>query len=393
MENEQQQLPVQQKDEFPEYSDIERTKALFEYEMTEVLLGFKKEAVRFKRRDVSEYLDMELPQAGVDYTSPDISLKGIEYSETDSIPPLDVSVNTPQSLKAGTSEFTDINAIKLRPIISSKPEIIPVSGEMNIPQIEDIFSNIENAELSAVRLNLPETQSIKIEYDNNSISALSEGVPAVTVPEIKLQQSEKPAITVPQTSAHKVQFNAGALSVNGDVLLTEIPSVEVDVGKLSVGNIGQIGIQVSFPPQEKNDLSVSFEKISVEDLLSETDIQAEVPGICSVDADITPYYIQTADISVPAVDAYGLSYDIQPVPVSKTTAAADVSVLEISREAFDINAVKEFDINVSVPRAEPPVFSSVSDIETAAVDYPDIPEKPDFSDYYSDILDSIKTEI
>ena len=72
-----------------EQSSLERAKALFEYEMTEVLLNFRQEAATMKGRDSSEYLSMEVPSAGVEYAAPAVALEGIGYEDKDTRVTLD----------------------------------------------------------------------------------------------------------------------------------------------------------------------------------------------------------------------------------------------------------------------------------------------------------------
>ena len=59
-----------------ELTSIERAKALFEYEMTEVLLNFKNEVRAVKDSPAAEYINMEVPKSGVAYDAPDIAVEG-----------------------------------------------------------------------------------------------------------------------------------------------------------------------------------------------------------------------------------------------------------------------------------------------------------------------------
>lgn len=308
MENKEQQLPVEQNEQ--ELADIERARELFEYEMTEVLLNFQSEVKSMKRRDVSEYLDMELPKAGIDYTAPEIGVKGIDYT--------DEGINL------------SLNGQKL----SAQP-FQPVSGEI--------------AEVPAVSV------------DTAAMPSLTVTKPPLTVEEMPVFDGNVFAAGIQKKVAVQ-QPDAAAWA---------IPDVKMQTAVLAAGKVNQpqIALTVSQPgavsvPLMPKPAAVSFPAVEVPSDMNRT---VSLPVLSEV------------TLSSEGMDGVTVP-DASP---AKVTAVTAVSV-EIKKPD---NLVPMQDSPVVAMPELPPVKAA----EAAA--YPAIPEKPDFSMYYTDIMQSLKAEI
>ena len=94
MDNNKDIMPEQNAAEQPaekqEMTSLDRAKELFEYEMTEVLLNFKSEVSTMRGKAEPDYINREVPKAGVAYEAPDIAVEGIDYTESNT----DIALDT-----------------------------------------------------------------------------------------------------------------------------------------------------------------------------------------------------------------------------------------------------------------------------------------------------------
>ena len=101
MENNEMSMPAEVK-----LADIEEKKEQFEHEMTQVMLAFKNEAKNLKAKDVSEYLEMDIGKAGVEFNPSEFEVKGVNAASAPEIKEIMPA--------EGTNEISlSINAVEL----------------------------------------------------------------------------------------------------------------------------------------------------------------------------------------------------------------------------------------------------------------------------------------
>ena len=353
MENNEQQLPVQQNEDLLEFSDAEKIKELFEYEMTEVLLGFKKEAVRFKRKDVSEYLDMDLPQTGIEYASPEIELNGIEYSETEKIAPFSVSVKETPSSEGNVPE---------------------------IPKVPDVRLDVSVSHISADDLvytgaNVPHTEKPDIHFAGNIDfilpDSLTDTVNAdirVSDIETKISDTKNPPVNIPEIHSFGEIYSSRYNNTGVKDFEHEIPSANINTDHISAGKVSEKEIRTDIP-------------------------STEITGIVFAAEDIRLHETALTGIDMPHDTGIKNCFDLPTVSDDRSFPDIDADTADINSDILSAGTAEAPAISISVPLAKPFVFPVFSQIKTAEADYPDIPGKPDFSDYYSGIIESVRSEI
>ncbi len=395
MENEEQKLPVKQNESTHGSKDIDRIKELFEYEMTEVLLGFKREAVRFKRKDVSQYLDMELPPAGVDYVSSETELDSVDYNEAKPIEPIDLSITAPEITKTDMPDIPKLSEISTD--IKATVPYVSVAV-MDVPQNAAVSCS-EQVTVLPVTTDIPHVPDAAVDLSKINDCTLPDKLiekalieSRVIVPQIETSRPEIPSLSVPETDKYRVEADIVPVDMKVSMSASEINSSEIDSGKLTVGSVNVSGGQVSFPFSGKSELSFDFDGgFSDDDIIQKGIVFKPVQNL-NFSHEIMPYGKISADTNVPLPEHYGVNYDTEPVVVDKVQTLANIKEIDVKKDLFSAAEVNLSGVSISVPEVVPVGFPSFLDVEIAPPDYPEIPEKPDFSDWYSDILESAGKE-
>ncbi len=440
MDNKEQELSLQQQEELLKYSDPERVKELFEYEMTQVLLGFKEEKVRFSRRDVSEYIDMELPDADVQYSTPDIELKGIEYENAEELKPLEngipevkitdtvipgaqaakISINTdmPDNIELA-APIVNAADLKSRSVTFTAAEVELVSSfGISTPQAPCFDQGCFEIAAPVLNAKLKEPKAVlKVEVPEADIETgkLCAGKAELSA---SLELSDMKAISEqtqikPYTAAEPVIINKPDIDVSGlenkvqtiglrPVTEREPVKIEykdapvIDREKFEINDTGTAEIKIS---------SFEIQTVSISDIpepvLGKVDVH-EVPEYAgsfdlSLDTDAVGAVIN-AGIEVPSAFAdeedfdYSekMRFELKPGRVECPAVPEAVKTFEYKPDGLPEIAVRPEGFT-GIP-ACPDISDYFVDIipcERAKIEYPDIPECPDFSKYYDDILDSI----
>ena len=388
MENKEQQLPVDQNEKDPVSSENDRIRELFEYEMTEVLLGFKREAVRFKRKDVSEYLDMELPPAGVDYTSTDIALEVCDYSEAEAITQTDMDLSSPE---IAAVVFPDCpGSAKVSYTVKAEDSVISVK----VPEIKEYisFPQSDNVKPDPVSVAFPDIPDTKVKLREEKTFALPESLIdkafseiQVFVPQTEARQSELSA------EKHRAGYDIDSVGQEISVSGPEIPFGKIDNSKITVGSVSVSAGQVYFPFAEKSELSFDIEDAFSGVESTQKDMVFSQVHNMNLSYEMIPSAEIPDEIIFPFSGHYAVDYDIGS-DVPDELPGADIRVGTISIGSLFAANADLSGIRISVPEAEPVVIPAFSDVEIAPPDYPEIPEKPDFSMYYADILESVSSE-
>lgn len=351
MEDFVQQIPVQQSEE-PDFEALElqtmeKTKLLFEYEMTSVLLNFRNEVKNLKGKDVSEYLDMEVPKASVDFTAPDIQLESVGFTQI------------PGRISFDTTASADIKASVN---ISELPEIHSVSVGMSCGDVSALpLKTIDGVNIPTV--SVPDISGCAAAVTEKTVAA---AVPEKMVfsPEIKSQQLIMPDITVPDTEIQFSGIKTADLSGN----ITK-PSIHIDDAQ---------GFKTPVLPEVRAvsiENGSAFENVSISAIEMKNDVQL---------AEISVPVQEVGVISLPEIQVKEIS-DVTPVIVDIPEKYSSVDIAAAP-------SVKKPDGIIIADISKGFCFPEIPPAETKTAEYPDIPEKPDFSAYYKDILDSLRAE-
>ena len=327
-----------------ELTSIERAKALFEYEMTEVLLNFKNEVRAVKDSPAAEYINMEVPKSGVAYDAPDIAVEGIGYTETAADVALDADALQIETSAAFGGEVPEVPEITLDSGFEAKLDeaaFAPAVVSVREVKLADSIA----ADLTTVAPEVPEVP----ELDTEALFA----VPA--------EEFDLPSVAVPDARTEPTVFDippAEMLTV--PAIHADAPAV--DTASLTAGEAAPVAVEVS----------------------------VELPGAVSVpeiDApELRPVEVEVSEIAAPAVP--DLTIREAELPAVELPAVPAVS-LRGEPPAIQVTA------EVAVPEVQVPVPPTIklTAQEPAAIEYPEIPECPDFSAYYADITETLQNEL
>ncbi|MBR6045154.1 MAG: hypothetical protein IKP47_05920 [Ruminococcus sp.] len=316
--------------------NIERAKALFEYEMTAVLLAAAEEK-EAQQNLLNEYLEMEIDKPEVVFGAPEFKAEGVGYE-------------APGEIRA--PEFTAPEAEKFDGLEDYRePESFTLPG---MPGAAD--------PRKAVAAVFPKEAAAAEAFDAGKLSAAAEvkELPKVSVSAAEIPAGFKPldadmAGSVPEVKAPET----GVGAVPG-IEIPELPAAAavsaVDTG-LDV-NAGKAGVGFEAPA-------------------CEVSVEAEVPDTA-------------ADMTV---------FAIAPVVMTEIKAAVDLSGAEALAKGgagmFKLPEAQPVSVSVNYVPAEPVSFE-LADIpheKAAAPVYPEIPDKPDITAAVDEILEAVRAEL
>lgn len=329
MENKEQQLPVQQNDaeQFDQellQMNIEHAKELFEYEMSEVLLNFKKEAASFKRRDVSEYLDKEIPKADIAFTAPEVELKGIDYSDE--------------------QQAVSLPAASAAPITVKKPALT----EDTIPSVSVRFTS------PTCTVSGPEQSAVVMPPEKLALLA--------AMPDLSVQAAP---IDVPDVQVNTDAFRLEAVPDMSVSIQTDMTAPVIHEDTFTMGDVKEPEISLNVATAEKFEMPVipAAKEIQTPALSLPADVAVSltVPALKAED--------ELKDISVPEAKAF-----VMPELPAEPTLHLPDAIAPAAESAV----------------WKAPVFSEAAPVHA---EIPAVPEKPDFSMYYADIVESLKAAL
>lgn len=366
MENKEQQMPVQQVEQSQELSDqelqefsAERAKELFEYEMSEVLLNFNQEVGRIKRKDVSEYLDMEVPKADIKFEVHQKKLKGIDFSDKNT----DISHDEPKETK-----------VEITPISVEVPETPDISIEGKKDDIE--IKALSGAVFAELGLSEDGSLSAGVDFAPPSFTSPTvSGKDSFAVPEkfslepeISAQTVDVSPIAVPDTKIGKSVFKTPAAYIlDTDTKSVDVPAI--DTGVFSIDSVKAPEVSMSVSEVKEYNVPTIPNLKSVEK--PELSIPDNAPELFDTESFKKQSEIEVEDITVPVSNVS--PFDVPAISVDNTDVKAQISV-----PSTDIGNL----MVMTLPESEAP-----------NVDFPDVPKKPDFSMYYTDIVESLRAEM
>ena len=346
MDNNKDIMPEQNAAEQPaekqEMTSIERAKELFEYEMTEVLLNFKSEVSTMRGKAEPDYINREVPKAGVAYEAPDIAVAGIDYTEENT----DIALDT-DAVRADFAVSFD-GAVPEIPVFTQQTAVTTEAPAFtaevpDVPQVS--IPEMQAAEVQTVTAEVPDIPVFRADALFAAPKAQTAAV-SVAVPEAQIN----PSFALPSV-------------VQGDapIMKTDVPSV--DAARFAVG-------------------AVSTAEVTVENI--------EVPVVAIAEpaaVSLEQPALSIAEVSAPAVPAISVQTDA-------AFPAIDVPQTESVSLPSGAVTAPTVEIDVAVPETALPTLSIgiPENRETAPVLYPEIPEKPDFSAYYAEITEAIQQE-
>lgn len=189
-------------------TDLDKAKEIFEYEMTEVLLGFKNEVKQNMHRDINaEYMQMETPSAGVEFTPPEVDIKGPE-----GIPQVGTAKISAEGLSAADIEIKGIS--------------LPASG------FGFKAAAFEGADVG---------EGVKIAVPSSTVKSEGFGIPAAGEVEARVSAEIKALSTANIAEAGK-GIKAAETELAG-VKIADVPSPKA-VPKDGPVEIGSLGVKV-----------------------------------------------------------------------------------------------------------------------------------------------------
>lgn len=331
--------------------DIERNKEIFEYEMTELLIKLKGEFAVLRGEEFSgNNIGMRAAKVDVDYKPPEFN------------------VSAPGNIGSELPQPSEYKSAKISP---------PRIGGIKIPettQFGGVYKKSDRGETPARMMKRFEETLVVPMADVNSFVIKRET-------EIKIECKSIPGF-IPGEAKNFV-FGKNCESIPKDI--------KAGMPKLKTNGIGK-----TFATREFDRLSnraLGFTKVgtNISNIhLSSTLVIpsvaaverhpiAIVPGVsmnalkkCSADIDL----LRTGDVGIGNAAVVNVpSYD-PSVTDAMLQKNVGVSVM-VGLPVIDIDTKK-------------PTFENIDIIKDAASDLPEIPEKPDFSGYIADILDSLK---
>lgn len=406
MDNKDQELSLQQQEEELQYSDIDRVKELFEYEMTEVLLGFKEEKVRFKRKDVSEYIDMELPKTDVDFSSSEIELKGIEYQDAKDIKPIetlpkDLQVSLPDSIEITQTEQISIKTGILKSIELEKP--LAQDKDLKARTVSYVASDIEMVSSLGIPVDVPDIALNPVSDDEiklkTSLIDTQVTEPKIFEPMLRTDLKE-PCVDVPSAgkiaapyviepvivkgmtdikgvnpNTTSVEYVSEPVIVKEEDLKVSVPKGKIDPNKIDAGKADDMEIRVSVPDIDISGLKADVRVNTIPPVIKSAAVEVEFTGSPVIDNN--RFSIADVSLSEVKIDSPGeQNVNIIGIPEVKILKTEFPSVPECP----DVSEYfKEAASEIVVKKAEP--------------EYPEIPECPDFSQYYEDIIEAVRNSL
>ena len=342
--------------------NIEKAKALFEYEMTSVLLAEKEEDEAAKER-IRQYMEMEIEKPEVSYNAPELApaeIKAEIKAEKTAVPDFE--------LPKAELTFRELPEIKetrafASPVLFAETVL---HGTVRIPETEikaseafsseKLFSLPEKADAGLVKGAAEISEAGKAAEKLNgaqireTVELLNTGASAeVTV--------SGPGLKLPGTGKAEVRFAA---------LTAEKPRTDIKVSegiKIPAGTKIPEGMEIKLPGNLP-EAEVSAGEISVPEgiRVPEVSLSFKSPG--------------TGNLHIKA-------------------AADDIKLPDPDKLSFTLPPAKKVDVSVDYSPAVPVSFETVKPVETkyTAPEYPEIPDAPDISAYVDDIIETIRSDL
>ena len=326
--------------------NIEKAKALFEYEMTSVLLAEKEADEKAKER-IRQYMEMEIDKPELSYTAPEVGSVEVDLklgAEPAAMPDFSIPQITAEA--DGLPAVAKTQAF-VPPTFSEQAEI---RDEIRVPgpaldasggfPAEELFSfskkteaePLKNEDLLDLEMLGAGLKGARIQADMKALSDLAADI-----------SLSGPAAGIPERMNTKVVFSTG-----------EIKPPEADIGLPSVA-----------------ETSFVFEPVQTEVSLGEISVP---------DNKTMPEFIPATGFA-------------REKTLPKETA--EITVPDFRNTEFELSPVKKAEFFVDYKPAVPVDFEFVKPVEKKinVPEYPDVPEAPDISAYVDDIMETLRSDL
>ena len=361
-------------------SSIEKAKALFEYEMTSVLLAFKEDQKKTEelRKKYARYAEMEIEKPRVVYEAPGFTPRA------DCSVPQTPSAAAQMDLPEVTAEISGIPQTgETAPFAAPEMPEVPKPLSAFLPQ--DAVRT-ERFALGSIpeQDKLTEDISVKLPAAELSAAGLADAGKArfsPVMPEIgEIPQMSPPAFSVRTEmtlSAPEMPPAAEKPALPGINAAAKVSAPQIRLPEQTAVSIRDIPAQTAVPK-----LSADFPDTAPAAAVSFSEPEASVHGETFGQAD------------VPDVSGMKPPDGLLPEINVSADTGADVS-FELKRPRFTPAAAEP--VRVSVSYAQPAQVSfetaKAPQVTMTAPAYPEIPDKPDITAAADEILEAVRAEI
>lgn len=332
-------------------SDIERNKEIFEYEMTEVLIKLKGEFAVMRGEELNGgNIGMRAAKVDIDYKAPEFNISAPDNMSTE--------LPQPSEYKSVKISSPHIGGIKM-------PEISQFGG---MPEKSD------RGETPAQMLKKFEETFVIPKADVNSFVIKRET-------DIKIECKSIPNF-IPGEARNFV-FGQNRESISKDI--------KAGIPKLKTNDIGKTFASREFGRLPNKALEIPKIRTNISNIhLSSNPV---IPCVAAVE--------RLPIVKVPGVSMNALKKCIADIDSLRTGDVGIGNAAVVNVPSYDptvIDAVHQNNIGVSDRVGIPvidinftkPIFEEIKMSKAAPPDLPEVAEKPDFSGYIADILDSLK---
>ncbi len=369
-------------------ASIQRSKELFEYEMTQVKLMLAGKYKKVSSEDMNYAGDVDVQTVNVEYTPAEISV-GEEISD---LP--EISIVNCQDLgicAASVDGFSDDLQISTRGI--SNPAGI---GEINM----DICVSADVDELSALTVNTScaAVDSLRVSLPDETSKVFA--VPPLSVDSadvtVSLDVPVDPHVGTIDTNIPKIEADAGIANIEQKRLTGAIPKLEVSVDDVSItskhldseiprvtvgaecADISPKKLEAKIPTVEVGTQGVRIERKMVKAEIGKVDVEINetieaAPDGVSLPSEIGAK-ITTPDVSVKANGCDGLASEVRLIGnIDKIENSVCIETANIDRnmQIPHINTEDSDDIRFDIPLCDvPDINYSAANLEECDVNIP-----------------------
>ena len=357
-------------------SDIDRARALFEYEMTGVLLNFQNEAEQMQGDVISEYMEMAVPDPRFEYSAPDIEIENINVDVSNSNNTVDAVIIQADSPKISITEFVAIdNFDSLSLNVSSKVDrssfVHTVDDGLFKKPVTAMISDVINTDMvkkSIVEEIVYSDVSDPMKSLNEHIAKLKAGYKVTIGRNLEVK---RPPRKIRNILTHS----------NANSMRMKLPKSDVDLSvfdsfsrkkDVQASSAVFVSVSVSYPTN-----SIALNPLDLASDENERKRNIDVETIST--GHFNPPHTET--VTVDRTDFPQVTESHSHRINSEAITSGKIGITDLSVDVGNINNDGKFAV---------PEMNTDTDIKA---DYPIIPEMPDLSGYYQDILDSVKAEL
>ncbi len=342
--------------------NIEKAKALFEYEMTSVLLAAKEEDEAAKER-IRQYMEMEIDKPEVSYNAPELAkaeIKAEIKAEKTTVPEFE--------LPKAEIKLTELPSVKETHAFAS-PVLFKETELRKTVEISETDVKASEAFSSEKLFSLSEKADagfVKNAEGINEVGKLAEKLSGAKISEAVRALGDKaaaevivsgPVVKLPETGKTEVSFAA----LTAEKLKTYI--------KVSEGVKIPDGTKIPESTEIKVSGKIPEAKVSVGEIA-------------------VPESTKVPELSIPTAKPETENLHIK-------AAADDIKLPDPDKLSPKLPPAKKVEVSVDYSPAVPVSFETAKPAQTrfSAPEYPEIPDAPDISAYVDDIIEAVRSDL